>query len=223
MNQITLSLNFFRSNFIYLLSICMPILVIEAVLTTVTLPMGNMDQIEDIQEFLSINLVIVLLLIIPAILFQIGLIGALLLGYKDRDLSVNRSVAEIYSVAFRKFIPLLASSILFGIVVFSGFFLLILPAVYLYGRLSLYSCLIVLEDEKILNSISRSWNMTDEFGGKLFVITLFFMGVSYSVPLALSSYAMDSVLMATMLVLFKYLIIIPWWHVYYTLYKSLSN
>ncbi len=81
MNQITLSLNFFRSNFIYLLSICMPILVIEAVLTTVTLPMGNMDQIEDIQEFLSINLVIVLLLIIPAILFQIGLIGALLLGY----------------------------------------------------------------------------------------------------------------------------------------------
>ena len=65
--------------------------------------------------------------------------------------------------------------------------------------------------------------MTDEFGGKLFVITLFIMGVSYSVPLALSSYAMDSVLMATMLVLFKYLIIIPWWNVYYTLYKSLSN
>ena len=129
MNQITLSLNFFRSNFIYLLSICMPILVIEAVLTTVTLPMGNMDQIEDIQEFLSINLVIVLLLIIPAILFQIGLIGALLLGYKDRDLSVNRSVAEIYSVAFRKLITLLASSILFGIVVLSGIILLILPAV----------------------------------------------------------------------------------------------
>ena len=223
MNQITQAISFARDNFFYLFALCIPVLVLEGALATIITPLGNVTQVEDIQDFMELNAALVGLLGLALILVSITFIGALVSGYESINLSVNRTTFDLYSAGFRKFFILLGANILFVLAIMLGFIMLVLPAFYLMGRLSLFPSLIMFENEGVTKSLGRSWEMTDEYGGKLFGITLFFWGGTLITSLIIGALVPESTLQIFILLLIEYAIIIPWMYVYYSLYKSLSN
>jgi hypothetical protein len=223
MNQITQAISFARDNFFYLFALCIPVLVLEGALATIITPLGNVTQVEDIQDFMELNAALVGLLGLALILVSITFIGALVSGYESINLSVNRTTFDLYSAGFRKFFILLGANILFVLAIMLGFIMLVLPAFYLMGRLSLFPSLIMFENEGVTKSLGRSWEMTDEYGGKLFGITLFFWGGTLITSLIVGALIPESTLQIFILLVIEYAIIIPWMYVYYSLYKSLSN
>ena len=223
MNQITQAISFARDNFFYLFALCIPVLVLEGALATIITPLGNVTQVEDIQDFMELNAALVGLLGLALILVSITFIGALVSGYESINLSVNRTTFDLYSAGFRKFFILLGANILFVLAIMLGFIMLVLPAFYLMGRLSLFPSLIMFENEGVTKSLGRSWEMTDEYGGKLFGITLFFWGGTLITSLIIGALIPESTLQIFILLIIEYAIIIPWMYVYYSLYKSLSN
>jgi len=223
MNQITQAISFARDNFFYLFALCIPVLVLEGALATIITPLGNVTQVEDIQDFMELNAALVGLLSLALILVSITFIGALVSGYESINLSVNRTTFDLYSAGFRKFFILLGANILFVLAIMLGFIMLVLPAFYLMGRLSLFPSLIMFENEGVTKSLGRSWEMTDEYGGKLFGITLFFWGGTLITSLIIGALIPESTLQIFILLVIEYAIIIPWMYVYYSLYKSLSN
>ena len=223
MNQITQAISFARDNFFYLFALCIPVLVLEGALATIITPLGNVTQVEDIQDFMELNAALVGLLGLALILVSITFIGALVSGYESINLSVNRTTFDLYSAGFRKFFILLGANILFVLAIMLGFIMLVLPAFYLMGRLSLFPSLIMFENEGVTKSLGRSWEMTDEYGSKLFGITLFFWGGTLITSLIVGALIPESTLQIFILLVIEYAIIIPWMYVYYSLYKSLSN
>ena len=223
MNQITQAISFARDNFFYLFPLCIPVLVLEGALASFIAPLGNVTQVEDIQDFMELNAALVGLLGLALILVSITFIGALVSGYESINLSVKRTTIDLYSAGFRKFFILLGANILFVLAIMLGFIMLVLPAFYLMGRLSLFPSLIMFENEGVTKSLGRSWEMTDEYGGKLFGITLFFWGGTLITSLIIGALVPESTLQIFILLLIEYAIIIPWMYVYYSLYKSLSN
>ena len=223
MNQITQAISFARDNFFYLFALCIPVLVLEGALATIITPLGNVTQVEDIQDFMELNAVLVGLLGLALMLVSIAFIGALVSGYESINLSVKRTTIDLYSAGFRKFFILLGANILFVLAIMLGFIMLVLPAFYLMGRLSLFPSLIMFENEGVTKSLGRSWEMTDEYGGKLFGITLFFWGGTLIASLIVGALIPESTLQIFILLVIEYAIIIPWMYVYYSLYKSLSN
>ena len=223
MNQITQAISFARDNFFYLFALCIPVLVLEGALATIITPLGNVTQVEDIQDFMELNAALVGLLGLALILVSITFIGALVSGYESINLSVNRTTFDLYSAGFRKFFILLGANILFVLAIMLGFIMLVLPAFYLMGRLSLFPSLIMFENEGVTKSLGRSWEMTDEYGGKLFGITLFFWGGTLITSLIVGALIPESTLQIFILLVIEYANIIPWMYVYYSLYKSLSN
>ena len=223
MNQITQAISFARDNFFYLFALCIPVVVLEGALATIITPLGNVTQVEDIQDFMELNAALVGLLGLALILVSITFIGALVSGYESINLSVNRTTFDLYSAGFRKFFILLGANILFVLAIMLGFIMLVLPAFYLMGRLSLFPSLIMFENEGVTKSLGRSWEMTDEYGGKLFGITLFFWGGTLITSLIVGALIPESTLQIFILLVIEYAIIIPWMYVYYSLYKSLSN
>jgi len=223
MNQITQAISFARDNFFYLFTLCIPVLLLEGVLAIIMTPLASVTQVEDIQEFMELNAVLVGLLGLALILVSITFIGALVSAYESINLSANRTTIDLYSAGFRKFFILLGANILFVLAIMLGFIMLVLPAFYLMGRLSLFPSLIMFENEGVTKSLGRSWEMTDEYGGKLFGITLFFWGGTLITSLIIGALVPESTLQIFILLLIEYAIIIPWMYVYYSLYKSLSN
>ncbi len=223
MNQITQAISFARDNFFYLFALCIPVLVLEGALASIIAPLGNVTQVEDIQDFMELNAVLVGLLGLALMLVSIAFIGALVSGYESINLLVKRTTIDLYSTGFRKFFILLGANILFILAIMLGFIMLVLPAFYLMGRLSLFPSLIMFENEGVTKSLGRSWEMTDEYGGKLFGITLFFWGGTLITSLIIGALVPESTLQLFILLIIEYAIIIPWMYVYYSLYKSLSN
>lgn len=223
MNQITQAISFARDNFFYLFALCIPVLVLEGALASIIAPLGNVTQVEDIQDFMELNAVLVGLLGLALMLVSIAFIGALVSGYESINLLVKRTTIDLYSTGFRKFFILLGANILFILAIMLGFIMLVLPAFYLMGRLSLFPSLIMFENEGVTKSLGRSWEMTDEYGGKLFGITLFFWGGTLITSLIIGALVPESTLQIFILLVIEYAIIIPWMYVYYSLYKSLSN
>ena len=207
MNQITQAISFARDNFFYLFALCIPVLVLEGALATIITPLGNVTQVEDIQDFMELNAALVGLLSLALILVSITFIGALVSGYESINLSVNRTTFDLYSAGFRKFFILLGANILFVLAIMLGFIMLVLPAFYLMGRLSLFPSLIMFENEGVTKSLGRSWEMTDEYGGKLFGITLFFWGGTLITSLIVGALIPESTLQIFILLVIEYAII----------------
>ena len=223
MSQITQAISFARDNFFYLFVLCIPVLLLEAVLLITVEPLMGITQIEDIEEFMKLNGATIFYLLLVIIIATATLEGALVSGYESINLSVKRSAIDLYSVGLRKFLVLLVAYVLFVIVLTFSFLMLILPGIYVMGRFSLFPSLIMFENEGILKSLGRSWEMTDEYSGKLFGITLFFMAVTWVTTSIASALIPDSTIQIFILLIIEYAIIIAWKYVYYSLYKSLSN
>lgn len=100
-----------------------------------------------------------------------------------------------YGQQSRKIITYLITNILFSIAVCIGMVLLIIPGIYLYLRLQFFTAFIVEEDCGIIESLQKSWNMTQGQTLPLFLLLLtmigtaivgcilFFVGFFVAVPL----------------------------------------
>ena len=100
-----------------------------------------------------------------------------------------------YGQQSRKIITYLIANILFSIAVCIVMVLLIIPGIYLYLRLQFFTAFIVEEDCGIIESLQKSWNMTQGQTLPLFLLLLtmigtaivgcilFFVGFFVAVPL----------------------------------------
>ena len=103
-----------------------------------------------------------------------------------------------------------------------GFLLLILPGIYLLARFSLIVAQIMYEDNKVFESISASWEKTDEYGSKLFMFTLIFAGLIFTSSIILTSVIPSGILQLFILAVVEYIFVVPLGYIYFTLYKSLK-
>ena len=85
-----------------------------------------------------------------------------------------------YGQQSRKIFTYLIASIIMGIAVAIGIFLLIVPGIYLAIRLQFYSAYIVEEDCGIIESLQKSWDL---IGTAIVGCILFFVGLFVAVPL----------------------------------------
>lgn len=77
-----------------------------------------------------------------------------------------------YLQSFPKIFNMLIANILFGIVFFIGLCLLVIPGIYLYLRLQFFAQFIVDEDAGAVDSLKRSWNLTQGKAMSLLLLAL---------------------------------------------------
>jgi len=82
-----------------------------------------------------------------------------------------------YGQESRKFIKAFLAGLLYAIVVVIGICLLVIPGIYLALRLQFYIPFIVDEDAGIMESLKRSWAITDKQVTKLLLVMLAMIGI----------------------------------------------
>lgn len=82
-----------------------------------------------------------------------------------------------YGQQSRKIITYFITCILFGIIVCIGLAFLIIPGIYLYLRLQFFSALIVEEDCGIIESLQKSWELTQGQTMPLLLLALVMIGI----------------------------------------------
>ena len=90
------------------------------------------------------------------------------------------SVGEALKMALVLFIPAVLATIIANIAVGIGFLLLIVPGLYLLGRLSILTAVIVAEDiRNPITAVSRTWELTKGNGWRilLFIFIVAIIGV----------------------------------------------
>lgn len=82
-----------------------------------------------------------------------------------------------YGQQSRKILTFLIAGILYSVIILLGFALLIVPGIYLVLRLQFFSAFIVEEDAGIIESLQRSWNITEGQVLPLLLLALAMLGV----------------------------------------------
>ena len=187
---------------------------------------GNM---EDLTEYFAANNFPIFILSLLSIILSMSFMGGVFVAFDA--LSNNKSIKPYDALfrGFRKFFPLLGAYLICFFATMLGLIMLILPAFYIGARLSLFPAYMMLENKGVMDSISSSWESTDEHGTTLFLLTLVFFTLTSVVAavVALVSGGSDtesvSVLTLVLSGLVEYIFIFPWAYVYYSLYQSLKT
>ena len=195
MNQFKAAWQFTFENWKYFLMLALPLIAIESTVGYLLIPLGNL---------------------------QMAFIGGLYLSYMAIDSEKEINPIGALQAGITKFFPLFGTFIIVTIVSAFGYLLLILPGIYITARLALFPFYIMLEDKKVFESISSSWENTDEYGSKLFVFTLIFIVLTLLIALAVTNLVSQGIVQTTLLALSEYILVIPLGYIYYTLYKSLK-
>ena len=222
MNQFMDAWRFVFKNWKYFLVLALPLIAIESTVGYLLIPLGDMTQPEDFIEFLEANSLVIGLVSITGIVLQMAFIGGLYLSYMAIDSNKEINPINALQSGLAKFFPLFGTFIIVTIVSAFGYLLLILPGIYLTARLALFPFYIMLEDQKVFQSISSSWENTDEHGSKLFIFTLVFVGLTLTIALILSNVIPQGLIQTVMLALSEYILVLPLGYIYFTLYKSLK-
>ena len=80
---------------------------------------------------------------------------------------------------------MIAASILYGLAVLGGFILLIIPGIYLALRLQFYSYVILDKDTGVIDSLKRSWKLTEGNVINLFLFMFLLIGINILGAIAL--------------------------------------
>ena len=222
MNQFKDAWQFTFNNWKYFLVLALPLIAIESTVGYLLIPLGDMTQPEDFMDFFQSNSLVIGLVSITGILLQMAFIGGLYLSYMAIDNKKEINPISALQAGLAKFFPLFGTFLIVTIVSAFGYLLLILPGIYLTARFALFPFYIMLEDQKVFQSISSSWENTDEHGSKLFIFTLVFVGLTLTIALILSSVIPQGLIQTVMLALSEYILVIPLGYIYFTLYKSLK-
>jgi len=223
MNQFKHAWAFYINHWQYFLMLAAPVMAIEVIAAYMLMPLQNLTQPEDMLDFFNNNGSVIGLVGLAGLVLSMSFIGAIYVAYDAKDSGKEIEPLSTLFIGFKKFFPLFGAYFLCSIAVFFSAFLLILPAFYIAGRLSLFSALIMLENKRVMDSLKISWEKTDEHGGILFGLTLAFFSLQLGSALLFQSLLTVGIAQLVLLAFVEYIIVVPWGYVYFSLYKSLKN
>ncbi|MDA8674757.1 hypothetical protein OAV17_03150 [Gammaproteobacteria bacterium] len=223
MNQFNLAWSFYAKNWKFFIMLSAPVMMLEVGIASMIMPIQGATQPEDISNFLNENLIFLLSISLLGMVMSMAFMGAIFISYASIE---NKNEADPLSILFagiKKFFPLFGAYFLASIATFVGLLLLILPGFYIAGRLCLFPALIMLENKSVTESLSISWEETDEHGGTLFGLTFVFFALMIFFILIAKSLIAPGLTQLIILAIIEYVIVIPWGYVYFSLYKSLKR
>ncbi len=223
MNQFKAAWSFAFANWKFFLILGLPIIAMETIFGYLVSPLNEMTQPEDFFEFFENNSLMIGLVGLIGLVVQISFLGGVWIAYMSIDAGKSINPISALQAGLSKFFPLFGAYILVTIVTAFGYLLLILPGIYLSARFGLFAAQIMYEDSKISESISSSWEKTDEHGSKLFMFTLIFMSLILISALVLGSIIPAGIVQIFILSITEYIFIIPLGYIFFTLYKSLKT
>tara|TARA_Y100000996_G_C22518371_1_gene641382 strand:- start:64 stop:738 length:675 start_codon:yes stop_codon:yes gene_type:complete len=223
MNQFKNAWEFAFANWKYFLALGLPIIAIESLVGFLVIPLGDITQPTDFIEFFESNALIIGLISITGLILQISLIGGLWVSYMAIDSKQDINPINALQAGLAKFFPIFGAYIIVALASAFGFLLLILPGIYLTARFSLYAAHIMFEDSKVFESISSSWEKTDEHGSRLFIFTLIFALLIFVSILIINSIVPVGYAQAFINASIEYAMTIPLGYIYFTLYKSFKS
>ena len=223
MNQFKAAWGFAFANWKFFLILGLPIIAMETILGYLVMPLNEMTQPEDFFEFFETNSLMIGLVGLIGLIVQISFLGGIWVAYMSIDAEKEINPISALQAGLTKFFPLFGAYLLVTIVSTFGYLLLILPGIYLSARFGLFAAQIMFEDNKVLESISSSWEKTDEHGSKLFMFTLVFICLIFISALILGAIIPDGITQIIILSITEYIFIIPLGYIFFTLYKSLKT
>ena len=223
MNQFKAAWGFAFANWKFFLILGLPIIAMETILGYLVMPLNEMTQPEDFFEFFETNSLMIGLVGLIGLIVQISFLGGIWVAYMSIDAGKEINPISALQAGLTKFFPLFGAYLLVTIVSTFGYLLLILPGIYLSARFGLFAAQIMFEDNKVLESISSSWEKTDEHGSKLFMFTLVFICLIFISALILGAIIPDGITKIIILSITEYIFIIPLGYIFFTLYKSLKT
>ena len=223
MNQFKAAWGFAFANWKFFLILGLPIIAMETILGYLVMPLNEMTQPEDFFEFFETNSLMIGLVGLIGLIVQISFLGGIWVAYMSIDAGKEINPISALQAGLTKFFPLFGAYLLVTIVSTFGYLLLILPGIYLSARFGLFAAQILFEDNKVFESISSSWEKTDEHGSKLFMFTLVFICLIFISALILGVVIPDGITQIIVLSITEYIFIIPLGYIFFTLYKSLKT
>ena len=196
---------------------------IEFMLAYLIMPLGEITQPDDFISFFEANSLIIFLVGITGLVVQVSFIGGLYVSYMSIDTNVSINPMNALAAGLSKFLPLLGAYLLLTFVISIGLVLLIIPGVYLSARFSLFAAQIMFENSKVGESISISWEKTDQHSSRIFILTLAFLSLSFISSIALTTIIPEGIILLLVLSIVEYIFVIPLGYIYFTLYKSFKT
>ncbi|MFH8107709.1 MAG: hypothetical protein QXJ25_01655 [Candidatus Aenigmatarchaeota archaeon] len=113
-----------------------------------------------LNEFLFVFILFLLQIFVSSLLIKIA--------YEKRV-----EISKAIKFVFGKYLILLLSTILFGLIVGAGLLILIIPGIFLLIKLLFYQYAIILENKGIITSLERSWEITNGNWLRIFALIIF--------------------------------------------------
>ena len=223
MDQFKSSWLFALNNWKYFTALAFPLIVVESLMGYLIIPLGEMTQPEDFLNYIQSNSAVIAIVGIVALILQISFLGGLWISYLSIDKGEMINPFNALQGGLYRFFHIFGAYIIVTIASAFGYLLLIIPGIYLSARFSLFVPQIIFEENKVFESISASWEKTDEHGSKLFMFTLVFFILIFLTAITLQSIIPTGILQTIILAIVEYIFIIPLGYIYFTLYKSLKT
>ena len=222
MNQFKNAWTYAFVNWKYFLVLGLPVIAVEFMVAYLFTSLVEKNQYELI-SFFETNSLIIGLVGITGLIVQVSFIGALYVSYMSIELNIPINPINALAAGLSKFLPLLGASLLLNLIISIGYVLLIIPGVYLSARFSLFAAQIMFENNKVGESISKSWQKTDQYSTRLFMLTLGFLSLKFVSSFVFATLIPDGIIQLFILSVVDYMFIIPLGYIYFTLYKSLKR
>lgn len=224
MQQFFTSIHFCIRNVGYLLILCLPIMTIEIALASLISSL-DIQTASGPAALEAINEIIgpVSILVIVSLVLSVALSGGCMIAFRTISDADDNLVSPYQAllIGLKRFFPLLWANILHSFAYGAGFLLLILPGFYLYGRLGLFPLFIMFEEKGAVDSLGKSWNITESEAIKLFALTSVFLGIQIIFGFFANMEAMNSAILFLVASTFlKYATLIPLFYLFYSLYES---
>ena len=223
MNQFKNAWAYTFINWRYFLILGLPLMSIEFTLAYLVVPLSEITQPDDFISFFESNSLIIGLVGMTGIIVQVSFLGGLYISYMSIESNIAINPRNALAAGLSKFFPLLGAYLLITLVTTFGYFLLVIPGVYLSARFSLFAAQIMFENNKVGESISASWEKTDQHSIRIFVLTLTFFSLAIISSIVITSILPAGVIQLIVLSLVEYIFVVPLGYIYFTLYKSLKT
>jgi len=225
MQQFYSSISFCVRHVGYLFILCLPVMTVELALAHLVMSMGidsSMSDSASLELITSLSGQLFVLVTLSLIL-SVGLSGGAMIAFKGLALGNAPSPYQALFLGIKKFFPLLLGNLLHSLAYGIGFIMLVFPGFYLYARLGLFPLYIMFGEKGAFDALGESWQATDEFGTKLFLLTTALMGIQILFGLVGGMAGIDSglgfLVLATLL---KYAATMPLFYLFFSLYQSLK-
>ena len=199
---------------------------IEFALTYLVTSIGidaNMSDSAALEVLSSISSQLFILVVL-SLIFSVGLSGGVMAAFKALSSNNELTPYQALYAGIKKFFPLLLGNLIHSLAYGIGFLLLVLPGFFLYARLGLFPLFIMFEEQRALDALGESWQATDEYGTKLFLLTTVFLGIQIIFGLAGGLAGIDSSIgFLVLATLIKYATMMPLFYLFYSLYQSLER